>query len=231
MDTTVTTALAASNLGGVSPELMNELLAGARQSVIRGGATFHREGEPTAHLELVVSGLARVLITAPDGRTMTVRYCRPGALLGAMSLFTSGFTMPASVQALTETRLLHLQPDAVRSLAREPRVADALIRELAERAREFLGEIAGGTFGTVRQRVVRHLVDLAVLDGADPSASDGLVVHASQQELAEATGTVREVVVRILRELRDDDLVQTSRGRILLLDIERLLLDKWNLGS
>jgi hypothetical protein len=43
-----------------------------------------------------------VIVTAPDGRTMTVRYCRPGGLLGVMSLFTTGFVMPAATQALVE---------------------------------------------------------------------------------------------------------------------------------
>jgi CRP/FNR family cyclic AMP-dependent transcriptional regulator len=47
---------------------------------------MHREWETARHLYLVVSGVVRVFVTSSDGRTMTVRYCRPGALIGAMSL-------------------------------------------------------------------------------------------------------------------------------------------------
>ena len=44
----------------------------------------------------------------------------------------------------------------------------------------------------------------------------------SQQALAEAVGSVREVVVRVLRELRTEGHVDTGQGGIVLLDPERL---------
>ena len=44
----------------------------------------------------------------------------------------------------------------------------------------------------------------------------------SQQELADAVGTAREVVVRILRDLREDGLVTTGRDGITILDPGRL---------
>lgn len=190
---------------------------------------MHREGEDTAHLELVISGAVRVLVTSPDGRTLTIRYCRPGALLGAMSLFSPDFAMPATVQALVEARVLRTDPAVVRSLVRQPDVAHALLLELSERARGFLHEIPGNAFGSVRQRVVRHLLDLASEDG---TTGGELVVSVSQQDLADAAGTAREVVVRILRELREEGLVRTGREQIVLIDVGRLVdSGLWNLGS
>jgi CRP/FNR family transcriptional regulator, cyclic AMP receptor protein len=45
-------------------------------------------------------------------------------------------------------------------------------------------------------------------------------------------GTVREVVVRILRDLRQDGVVQTERDRIVLLEPARLIQEQgWNQGS
>lgn len=221
--------MAASHLGGVPDDVLEGLFEGAVQDVIRPGSVIHREGQDTTHLELVVSGALRALVTSPDGRTLTVRYCRRGALLGAMSLFSPGFAMPATVQALVETRVLRTDPSVVRRLARQPDVASALLVELSERAKGFLHEIPGNAFGTVRQRVVRHLLDLA----SEDSATDGeLVVSVSQQDLADAAGTAREVVVRVLRELRQEGLVRTGRGEIVLTEVGRLVdTDLWNMGS
>jgi CRP/FNR family transcriptional regulator, cyclic AMP receptor protein len=229
VDGQLRSAIEASHLRGVPIDVLDRLLVGAVQTVFRAGSVSHREGDDTAHLELVVSGAIRVLVTAPDGRTLTVRYCRPGDLLGAMSLFSPGFTMPASVQALVDSRVLRTDPAVVREWARHPDVAHALMLELSQRARGFLHEIPGDAFGTVRQRVVRHLLDLAHerrTDAGEP------IVSASQQEVADAAGTVREVVVRVLRELRGEGLVRTRRGEIVLTDVARLV-DKglWNLGS
>ena len=50
-----------------------------------------------------------------------------------------------------------------------------------------------------------------------------IVVPVSQQELADAVGTVREVVVRVLRELRRDGVVRTERDHIVILDPARLV--------
>jgi CRP/FNR family transcriptional regulator, cyclic AMP receptor protein len=44
------------------------------------------------------------------------------------------------------------------------------------------------------------------------------VARLSQQELAGQVGTVREVVARVLRELRDAGVVRTERDEIVVLD-------------
>lgn len=227
MDVDTRRAIAASRLAAVPDGTLDGVVADARHAVVPAGGVLHWEGDDTAHLELVVAGVVRVRVTAPDGRTMTVRYCRRGALLGAMSLFRPRFSMPATADALTEVRLLRLSPSSVRRSSTDPAVSRALMVELSERAEGFLHEIPGGAFGTVRERVVRHLLDLA-----GQARSGPLVVRASQQDLAEACGSVREVVVRVLRDLRADGLVRTERGRIVLLDVEQLVAEEmWNLSS
>jgi CRP/FNR family transcriptional regulator, cyclic AMP receptor protein len=186
------------------------------------GSILHREGDVEAHFELVTAGFLRVYVAAPDGRTMTVRYCRPGAILGAVSLFAERFSLPATIQALVETDVLALRPEVVRRLAQEDgRVAQAVLRELSERVLAFIAEIPGSAFGTVRQRIARHLLDLA----SEHQRGTALVAPVSQQELAEAVGTVREVIVRALRELRTEELVRTGRGGIEILAPERLLAE------
>jgi CRP/FNR family transcriptional regulator len=163
---------------------------------------------------------------------MTVRYCHPGALIGAMSLFAPEFAMPGTTQALLDTELLKLSPGVVIRLAeREVRVARAFLSELSERAWSFIHEIPGSVFATVRQRVARHLLDLASEGGPDRVGAE-LMVAVTQQELADAVGTVREVVVRVLRELRQEGVVRTERDRIAIIDPGRLIHEQdWNQSS
>jgi CRP/FNR family transcriptional regulator len=214
----------ASHLRELPANVLDDLMAGAVRLKIPALSVIHREGEGAPVLELVVSGIVRVFVTAPDGRTMTVRYCRPGALLGVMSLFTPGFALPAAVQALVDAEVLALSPGVARRAAEQDiRVTGAFLREQSERAISFLYEVPGSAFATVRQRVARHLLDLA---------SEGppeLVVSVSQQQLAEAVGTVREVIVRVLRELRTAGVVRTERNRIVIVDPARLIAEQdWN---
>jgi CRP/FNR family cyclic AMP-dependent transcriptional regulator len=238
MDAELRSAVSMSHLGELPAEVLDELLAGSARVVVPAGSVTHWEGEPGPHLELVVSGVVRVFVTAPDGRTMTVRYCRPGALIGVMSLFATGFAMPATTQALVDAEVLRVSATVARGLAtRDLRVARAFLGELSERALGFVYEIPGSAFATVRQRVARHLLDLASAriggrPGSDHRAGRELVAQVSQQELASAVGTVREVVVRVLRELRQDGVVRTERDRIVLLEPARLIKEQgWNQGS
>jgi CRP/FNR family transcriptional regulator len=216
---------------------VDELLVGAGRVRIAAGSVTHREGEDAPHLELVIAGVVRVFVTAPDGRTMTIRYCRPGALIGAVSLFATGFALPATTQALMDAELLRLSPAAARrAAARDARVAQAFLSELSERVLSFMWEIPGSAFATVRQRVARHLLDMASERVPEPASAprprSELTVNVSQRELAEAVGTAREVVVRVLRELRQDGVVRTGRDQIVIADPDRLIRESgWNPGS
>jgi CRP/FNR family transcriptional regulator, cyclic AMP receptor protein len=216
---------------------VDELLVGAGRVRIAAGSVTHREGEDAPHLELVIAGVVRVFVTAPDGRTMTTRYCRPGALIGAVSLFATGFALPATTQALVDAELLRLSPTAARrAVARDVRVAQAFLSELSERVLSFIWEIPGSAFATVRQRVARHLLDMASDRVPEPPSAprsrSELTVNVSQRELAEAVGTAREVVVRVLRQLRQDGVVRTGRDQIVIADPDRLIRESgWNPGS
>jgi hypothetical protein len=91
----------------------------------------------------------------------------------------------------------------------------------------FVGELSGSAFATVRQRVARHLLDLASERLPEPASGhrsgSELVVRVSQRELAEAAGTAREVVVRVLRDLRQDGVIRTGRDKIVIADPARLI--------
>ncbi len=229
MSPEVRDAVRASHFRDLPSSVLDELLDGAVCGSISAGSVAHRALDGDEYIELVLTGVVRVFVTAPDGRTMTIRYCRSGELLGAMSLFSDEFTEPATKQALVDTQLLRMSPSTVRALAeRDLRVARALLVELSERARNFVNEIPRTTFASVRQRVARQLLDLASTEhGSDPTGE--LAVRITQQGLADATGTVREVVVRTLRQLRDAGVVRTERDRIVLLDPARLTDEvMWN---
>jgi CRP/FNR family transcriptional regulator, cyclic AMP receptor protein len=233
VDEDLRSAVSNSHLRDLPPEVLQDLMQEAVRARIPAGSVTHWEGEDAPHLELVISGIVRAFVSAPDGRTMTIRYCRPGALLGALSLFTIDFVLPATVQALVDAELLRLSPMvASRAAERDTRVARAFLEELSERARTFIYEIPGSVFATVRQRVARHLLDLALERGPGHQPGQELVAPVSQKELAEAAGTVREVVVRVLREFREAGVIRTARNGILIMDPARLTLEQgWNSGS
>jgi CRP/FNR family transcriptional regulator len=218
-DPELNVAIASSSLHGLPSEVIRRLIDGALLREVPAGKTTHQEGDPP-FAELVVRGLIRGYVSAPDGRTMSIRYCRPGALMGIATLFNQSTPRAhGNTTALVDSRILQLQPAAVRALAeRDIRVTGALLRETSARVAEYIKEVEASSFATIRQRLARHLLDIA----AEQQVGERLVAQANQEELAGAVGTVREVAVRILHDMRGEGLVLTSRGSVQLLDPARL---------
>jgi CRP/FNR family transcriptional regulator len=202
---------------------VERLAAGGRLFDASAGAIVYSEAD-TEVFAVVVRGLLRVYMHTSDGRQVTVRYARSGGVLGAPALV--GGPAPVFVAALADSSLYFMDVARVKRLAREDAaVAWALAEESVHRLYEALEELAGNTFASVRQRVIRHLLDLAA---SRPAGGGRLAALVNQQDLANSVGSVREVVARILHELRAASLVRTSPGRVIILDPVKMSRELWS---
>ena len=217
VDRDVDDALARSFLAELPAELAGRLRAEGERADYPAGTTVYRAGsDPRA--ALVVRGLIRVYLSSPGGRQVTVRYARPGDVLGIAVLV--GGPTGTSVQTVEPSSVFRISARTLTETARrDPRVSWAIAEELNRRLYEVLEQTAVNAFGSVRQRVAAHLLDLA----SDRQRPGGrLVAHVSQQELADAAGSVREVVARALRDLRVAGIVATAADSVVILDPARL---------
>jgi CRP/FNR family transcriptional regulator len=175
-------------------------------------------------LALVVDGLLRFFLDGPDGRRKTSRYARAGQLAGSPSILGVPRPLPVGLQALADSSLLVFDATIVKTLVDEdPKFARALAVDMTVALWDTLDELGRAAFGSVRERLSHHLVDLA-----RPERPGGpLIVRAQQQELADAIGSVREVVARVLRQLRNERLVASRTNGIVLLDVRGLVGQTW----
>jgi CRP/FNR family transcriptional regulator len=219
----VVAAMTGSFLGRLPSGLVDELLAAGDRTEYPAGSTIYREGA-SPRAVLVVDGLVRVYMRSPEGRQVTVRYARAGDVLGIAVLV--GGPADVCVQTLADSTLFRIDAARLTAAARgHARVAWALAEELNRRLYETLQQTAINAFGSVRQRVAAHLLDLA---STQQRPQGHLVARASQQEIADAVGSVREVVARVLRDLRLAGLVATAPDRVEILDPAGLHDQSWN---
>lgn len=209
-------------LAALPPETTDRLLRAAATVAVPAGRSMHRQGnEPW--LALVLDGVARVYVESADGRQATLRYAREGAVLGLAA--TLGGSMPANVQAVDDVLLLRLDVEQVqRCCQSDASAAYALAQEMARLVVEVVQERAQVDFASVQQRVVHHLLDLAT---RDRQGGTDLVAHVTHQQLADAAGTVREVVARALQSLRREGLVSSVPGGVRLDDPAGLHRATW----
>jgi CRP-like cAMP-binding protein len=217
-----------SLLRSLPPHVTEALLDGASQTIVPAGDVFYRGAEHVelAIVALIVDGLVRTHIRAPGGRQITIRYAWPGDVIGVPALVLAGVDGERwklygghrlHAEALRDTVLLKLAPARVLELAQtEASVACALATCLAQLQVATEQMLEDGLFRSVRARVARHLLDLAVCrDGV-------LVVVEGNREIADAIGSVREVVSRTLVRMREEGVVDRREGETVLLDAAAL---------
>jgi CRP/FNR family transcriptional regulator, cyclic AMP receptor protein len=217
----VQAAVAASFLAAFPEAALTSLLAESRLITIPAGTTnVGRADLPQAGL--VVRGLLRLFLASPEGRQVTVRYVRGGETVGVVA--SVGGAALAGGQALSDTLFLSLDPRTLQTLAREHgAVAWAMAEELTRVLNSVLDELAGNTFGSARQKVARHILSTSSIE---PGTSE-LIAAISQQDLADAIGSVREVVGRTAAELSRDGLIRSTRHGIVIVDAVGLHEAAW----
>ena len=182
------------------------------------GETFFRATDVPARGGIMLSGLARLYLEAADGRRATLRFARPGSMVGVVTALL-GEAVPLNVEAVTDCEVLELAMEDIAEIGRGDALFSwALAQEVSRRMLDVIEALAEASFGTVRGRLVRVILDMA--DSVDPFGH--LLVHTTNQALADSIGSVREVVARHLADLRAAGIVRTDRGQITVLDAEAL---------
>ena len=197
---------------GLPRSLARDLAAARREMVYTPGEVMVRIGE-RCDPGVLLDGLLSQSIRSEDGRRATVKYVRKGESFAAESVFRP---MSHMVIAVTDSRVVHYDRLVIEQLMRRhSALALMLASRLAGCMKEMDEAVAAFAFRSVAQRVVSHLA--AVAQPTEKGVS-GAVAHLSQQELADAVGSVREVVARVLRDLRARQIIETSRSGITITD-------------
>jgi CRP/FNR family transcriptional regulator len=174
--------------------------------------------DDTPKTAIVLRGTFRGFLSYPDGSQATTRYIKAGDIAG---VFAPRFPkLPRAVEALEPGELLLIDGERVKELClAHPAFAWAMIEELTTVLNATQRALYIRAFGSVRQRVASAIIERAAASGA---VVTGRRVAGTQQELAIAVGSVREVVATALQELKREGLVDIHRGAIVIVEPERL---------
>ncbi|HET9410475.1 MAG TPA: Crp/Fnr family transcriptional regulator [Candidatus Dormibacteraeota bacterium] len=208
-------------LPGLPLEALEELAASARQVTYRAGETIMGEHERWSPA-VVADGTLRLTIRSNDGREATLRLVGRGVTLGLVAMFEPEYAPVVHERSMVAVETSTLIFFDAQTLMRMCRHYCGFVIYLLRQTVEWGGALvdAAGQFAfmSVRQRVAGYLLSVAT-----PQPSGGLVAPITQQQLANAIGSVREVVARTLHDLRSDGLVSVSRAHVAILDRDGLM--------
>lgn len=175
------------------------------------------EGEPTAGLFLVASGVVKICHYSRDGREHILHFIQRGDTFNDVSVLDGG-PNPATAVAHSDVTLWRVKREDLQAVVvHNPALAWAMIENLAHRARVLVATVHDLAMRNVRGRLARLL-----LEQAEASERGVAPAPLTQEDIAHHLGTVREVIGRTLRALAADGLIAIERQQIVVLDRERL---------
>ncbi|MFD8121459.1 Crp/Fnr family transcriptional regulator [Streptomyces albidoflavus] len=175
-----------------------------------------REHEPSAHVLLLLTGWTKVTAAAPNGYEALLALRGPGDIVGEFAALTSK-PRSAHVTALEEVRAVAVERARFTEFLRSaPQVSMTLLALVSDRTRAADRRRLEFASMTVRERFASLLLELARGFGQRTAEGVELQVPLSKQELAGSVGASREMVQRLLKELRDRDAVVTGRRALVV---------------
>lgn len=179
-----------------------------------------RKGEPGTTLYAVTKGRLKVVAGGGDGREFVFNVMSPGDVIGEISLIDA-HPRSATVVAIESSEVLTLQRrDLLPYLERHPKVAIGVGTVLAAHVRRLSEHAEDASFLPLPSRMAKTVAALArSYDGGDGAAP---VIRLAQQDLADMLGATRESVNKWLRSWEQEGVVELMRGRLRVLDLDRL---------
>jgi CRP/FNR family cyclic AMP-dependent transcriptional regulator len=170
-----------------------------------------QEGDKSDQVYVVLAGKLKVYLADSEGKEIIVDLLGPGQYFGEMAL--EGEPRSASVMTLEPSKLSIVERERFkRFLAENPEAAYSLIVTLIRRARNLTRAVGDLALLDVYGRVARLLLDNAREQGGRLVVTERM----TQQEIAKRVGASREMVWRILDDLRQGDYIGIQDGRIVI---------------
>lgn len=200
----------------LSPEQLAHLRTLTHECSYARNSIIITQGERSNSLYVVLEGRLKVYATDEEGRQTLLAFLNQGDFFGELSLL-DGQPRSASVMTVTKSRVLCLTQEAFQRFVNDyPEQMLAMLRVLALRLRALDNTIQSLSTLDVYGRVARVLLSEAEQGQETP--------RLTHQEIAEMVGSSREMVSRILSDLRKGGYISVDNKRI---TIEKKLPARW----
>ncbi|WP_407428276.1 Crp/Fnr family transcriptional regulator [Treponema sp.] len=195
----------------------NFLTQSARTEIFPAGKLIHRSDGSCRGIMAVLSGALRVYCVSEEGREVTLYRVEKGnvCILSASCLMDS-IVFDVLIEATTDTEVCLLPSAALHKVEEEnPIISLYIYKNATEKFSEVLWTIQQILFMKIDQRLAFALKE-------EIQRQKSLVLLITHEDLAKQIGSVREVVSKTLKYLEEEGIVKLGRGKIEILNKEKL---------
>jgi CRP/FNR family transcriptional regulator len=202
---------------GLTPSEIESLAERALEKRYSPGQILFHEGEPCSGLFLIAHGSVKIYKTSGTGREIMLAIESAPSSVAEVPLFDGG-PYPATVSAVDEVLAIFIaKRDFQQACRLNPDLPLKVLAVVGQRLRQLVRTVESVTFGSVRQRLARSLLEFGQQAGAN-----SFHLPVTHEGLAQRLGTVREVVSRNLSRFQAEGLLGVHKREIQLLNLAGL---------
>ena len=193
-------------------------LAGAAQirKVEQGGILQEGRGDCLG-LVLVRRGRLRACSASPEGRQITLYRLLPGDIcLFSASCMMRSIQFEVTVAAEKDTEFWVIPTEVYQRLMEESApVANYTNELMASRFSDVMWLMEQTMWKSLDKRLAAFLLEEAAIEGSRE-------LKITHETIANHLGSHREVITRMLRYFQNEGMVELSRGKVTILQVEKL---------
>lgn len=190
----------------------------------RGGVLFD-EGQMPDYLYCVKHGQIKLSKKAPNNRHFITRIATGGDLVGHRAVLIN-IPYSATATAIEDTAVCKIPLEIVWQIFNNnPRFRDGAIRMLYQNLENTENKLTDVAYKPVLGRIAEALLSFQAFEEDEEVTTKTRkgVFEINRKDLASMTGTVKETVIRSIKELKNEGVLDTSGSKIIILDQERLV--------
>ena len=195
-------------------------LEGSMTEIVDRSKTIFFPGDPAEKVYLIRRGAVRLSRVYESGEEITVALLRENSLFGVLSLLT-GQRSDRFYHAVAFTRVEMVTAPATsvrNAIEEDTAVGLLLLQGLSSRILQTETMIETLTHRDMSSRLVSFLLVLCRDFGVPGQKGITIDLKLSHQSIAEAIGSTRVTITRLLGELRNSELLAIDRKKITIFD-------------
>jgi len=174
------------------------------------------EGEAGEKFYIIKDGQVKLTKMIKNGDEQILNIFSDHDIIAEIVAFDKG-NYPASAITMTDTDVIVFDQSELENLIlKYPSIGLKLLREMSNRLRRAQQNVRDLALKDSSARVAGLLIFLAEKYGKKKKDKVILDISLTQQELASMIGSSRETVSRVLGQFETEDLIKTSRKKIII---------------
>jgi len=184
------------------------------------GQVILQEGARPQGVYCIHHGKAKLFKLGTEGKEQIVRFITDGDLLGYRSIL-SDEPISASATALEDTFACYIPKSSFFQVIQEhPRFSLNILKMSCQELGEAGKMITSLAQKNVRERLAEIFLIMRATFGED---AEGFIdIRLTREEMANMVGTATESAIRLISELRQEELIETKGRRVKINDLSAL---------